>query len=98
MDATQILSSFLPLQRNRAAGHAQETGVGVDCRRIGGRWLRGAAVAFGNLALHALHQNYQLFRFMISLGLLAHFLKILRSIRDTVRHWGNSPQRMTLDK
>src|ERR1700735_2180979 len=44
--------------------------------------------ALGNLPFHALHQHDQLLRLMVSFGLLAHSLEILRSVGNTIRHWG----------
>jgi hypothetical protein len=47
-----------------------------------------ASVAFGNLPLHAFHQQHEFFRLMISLSLLAHFLEVLRSVGDAICHGG----------
>src|SRR5580698_5764071 len=44
--------------------------------------------ALGNLPFHALHQHDQLLRLMVSFCLLAHSLEILRSVGNTIRHWG----------
>jgi hypothetical protein len=43
-------------------------------------------VTLGDLPLHAFHEDYEFLRFMIALGLLAHFLEVLRSVRDAVCH------------
>jgi len=47
-----------------------------------------AVLTFCDLPLHAFHQHYKFFRLVISLCLLAHLLKILRSVRNTIRHGG----------
>jgi hypothetical protein len=51
--------------------------------------LAGAAT-FGNLSLHTLHEKRKLPRLMIPLGLLAHLLEILRSIRHAIGHEGDA--------
>ena len=48
--------------------------------------LSGAAL--GNLPLHPFHEQRELFRLMVPFSLLAHFLNILRSISNTIRHEG----------
>jgi hypothetical protein len=76
----------LSFDGNGTAGQPQHA------RRSAQRGVDEARVfAFGNLLLYAFHQSYELSGFLISLGLFAHFLEVLRSVGDTIRHGGKSP-------
>src|SRR5579863_3765358 len=79
----------LSLERKRARRHAQRFILLGD--RGHGRFRRfdaGSGIAGRDLSLHALEQNQYLPVLVISFGLLAHTLKVLRSIADSAGHWG----------
>src|SRR5579864_5775061 len=91
--------AFLPVKRRGAAWQPHQTGVSTRSGCSVLRRLRPCGtLALRDLPLHAFHEHYKFLRFMISLGLLAHLLEVLRSIADTIRHRGNHPQGLDDDK
>jgi hypothetical protein len=77
----------LSLEWNGSAGQPQYAGIGIDTNcGVLRLYFQARVLALRNLPFHPFHQHNQLLRFMISLGLFAHLLEVLGSIRDTIRH------------
>lgn len=82
------LRNLLSLKWRRTAQMPRRIrSVGDHCdRRLGRIDVPRRVLADRDLLFYAFQQDYEFFRLMISLCLLAHLLEILRSIIDTISH------------
>jgi hypothetical protein len=89
---TQIFVArlVLPFEWNGATGQPQRRfPADRRDRRLQRPMFEARSFTLGDLPLYALHQYNQLFGLVVPFGLFAHLLEVLRSVGDTIRHWGS---------